>query len=306
MDRARTLSTLPKWSGVVRRRYESASDRCAAATRSEPARSAIVRATRRARWRPRTESSSRATARSARARPAGSRGAARSSSATVRSALREDRRAGPAPRGALPRIADPSPDRLGRLRPPARRAPARERPARRRRGRSGRAAAPRSCRAYRRRVASSQPQGRRGSPARPQGQGFIAATSRKSEGKTQAPPTRTTVMRFSSSGCRMASRTSRRNSGSSSNKRTPRCAREISPGAGRAAAAHEAGGRDTVMRRPERGRREEPAPRRKLPRDGMDLRDLDRLRARKRRAGSSAGGARASSCPRPGGPTRRT
>src|SRR5438034_290750 len=58
----------------------------------------------------------------------------------------------------------------------------------------------------------------------------MAATSWKAAGKRTAPAPRATVMRRASSGWRSGSRTFRRNSGSSSMKRTPRCASVTSPG----------------------------------------------------------------------------
>ena len=69
-----------------------------------------------------------------------------------------------------------------------------------------------------------------GSPYQPQGQGFMAQTSMNSHGKVCEPCTREMVTCPSSSGWRMDSMASRRNSGSSSRNSTPLCAREISPG----------------------------------------------------------------------------
>ena len=69
-----------------------------------------------------------------------------------------------------------------------------------------------------------------GCPYQPQRQGFIAQTSMKRLGYATEPAARTTVTIPSSSGWRSVSRTSRWNSGSSSRKRTPLCARLISPG----------------------------------------------------------------------------
>ena len=69
-----------------------------------------------------------------------------------------------------------------------------------------------------------------GWPYQPQRQGFMAQTSMKRLGYTAVPAARETVTTPSSSGWRSASRTSRWNSGSSSRKSTPLCARLISPG----------------------------------------------------------------------------
>src|ERR1700693_3151208 len=71
-----------------------ASARFAAATRSLPARSAIVRATRRARWSARAESERRSTAAAARRSTGGSRQRKRSKSLGERSALRKAGRDG--------------------------------------------------------------------------------------------------------------------------------------------------------------------------------------------------------------------
>ncbi|MEI7751152.1 MAG: recombinase family protein [Candidatus Omnitrophota bacterium] len=66
----------------------------------------------------------------------------------------------------------------------------------------------------------------------PHGQGFIAATKRKSAGNVIWLLAREIVMQPSSSGPRNVSSASRRNSGSSSRKRTPPCESDISPGRG--------------------------------------------------------------------------
>ena len=71
-----------------------------------------------------------------------------------------------------------------------------------------------------------------GSPAQPQGHGFIAATSWKRAGNSALRPARATVMRPDSSGSRSTSSTARCHSGSSSRNSTPLCASEISPGRG--------------------------------------------------------------------------
>ena len=77
-----------------------------------------------------------------------------------------------------------------------------------------------------------QPQSAAGSPRPPHGQRFIVATRRKRAGKSAWPPTRATETTPSSSGCRSDSSTERENSGSSSSRSTPRCARLASPGRG--------------------------------------------------------------------------
>ena len=65
---------------------------------------------------------------------------------------------------------------------------------------------------------------------RPQGQGFVAATSMNREGYSITSRARATVTVKSSSGWRIASSACRPNSASSSRKRTPPWARETSPG----------------------------------------------------------------------------
>ena len=71
-----------------------------------------------------------------------------------------------------------------------------------------------------------------GWPYQPHLQGFMAATSMNRLGKTSVPDTREIWTFPSSMGCRSTSRVSFWNSGSSSRKRTPLWAREISPGRG--------------------------------------------------------------------------
>lgn len=78
-----------------------------------------------------------------------------------------------------------------------------------------------------------------GSPSSPNGSkkatnqhGFIAATIWKRAGKSECRAAREIVMCPVSSGSRSTSSTCRLNSGSSSRKRTPRCASVISPGRG--------------------------------------------------------------------------
>src|SRR3990167_6857922 len=70
-------------------------------------------------------------------------------------------------------------------------------------------------------------------PAFPQGQGFMAATRIKLEGKTAVPLAREMETILSSSGWRKDSITLFSNSGNSSRNRTPRCARVTSPGLGK-------------------------------------------------------------------------
>ena len=65
----------------------------------------------------------------------------------------------------------------------------------------------------------------------PYAHGFIAATNITLAGKVTVPAARLTVTLPSSSGCRNTSRVERLNSGSSSRKSTPLCARLTSPGA---------------------------------------------------------------------------
>src|SRR3989344_4301374 len=69
-------------------------------------------------------------------------------------------------------------------------------------------------------------------PAFPQGQGFIAATNMKLEGKTAEPLAREIETILSSSGWRRDSITLFSNSGNSSRNKTPRCASVTSPGLG--------------------------------------------------------------------------
>ena len=69
-----------------------------------------------------------------------------------------------------------------------------------------------------------------GCPRQPHRQGFMAHTSWNRAGRCSVPQERATVTVPSSRGWRMASSTSRWNSGSSSRNSTPLWAREISPG----------------------------------------------------------------------------
>ena len=105
----------------------------------------------------------------------------------------------------------------------------------------------------------------------------MAATRRTSQGKTHAPPTRTTVIARSSSGCRIASRASRRNSAISSRKSAPRCASDISPGTGRAPPPTRPGAEIPWCGARNGGVRMSPAPVGKRARDRMHPRDLERL-----------------------------
>ena len=86
---------------------------------------------------------------------------------------------------------------------------------------------------YRLRASGKQVHSRFGSIAKPHGHGFIAAPIMKRAGHTTVPLARLTEMDPSSIGSRKASKTLRLNSGSSSKKRTPLCARLASPGARR-------------------------------------------------------------------------
>ena len=67
---------------------------------------------------------------------------------------------------------------------------------------------------------------------KPQGHGLSAATSIKSAGYVKLPYVLAICISLSSSGCRRISSAPLRNSGSSSINKTPRCAREITPGLG--------------------------------------------------------------------------
>src|SRR3989338_7560372 len=69
-------------------------------------------------------------------------------------------------------------------------------------------------------------------PVFPQGQGFIAATKIKLDGKMAEPLAREMETMLSSSGCRSDSITLLSNSGNSSKNKTPRCANVTSPGFG--------------------------------------------------------------------------
>ena len=69
-------------------------------------------------------------------------------------------------------------------------------------------------------------------PKYPQGHGFIEATSVKFAGNVSDDAAREIVTCLSSIGWRRTSSTLRSNSGSSSRKSTPRCAKETSPGRG--------------------------------------------------------------------------
>lgn len=69
-----------------------------------------------------------------------------------------------------------------------------------------------------------------GSPRNPHGQGFMAQTRENREGYRQLIFTRLMVISPSSSGCLRVSRICLSNSRNSSRKRTPLCARDISPG----------------------------------------------------------------------------
>ena len=93
----------------------------------------------------------------------------------------------------------------------------------------------------------------------------------------------------------------RRNSGSSSRKSTPWCARLTSPGRGPLAAADEADLAHGVVRRAERARARERASATSSPATLWIAVHLERLVGRERRQEARAGGARASSCRRRAG-----
>ena len=115
-----------------------------------------------------------------------------------------------------------------------------------------------------------------GWPYQPQRQGFMAQTSMKRLGYTAVPAARDTVTIPSSSGWRRASRTSRRNSGSSSRNSTPLCARLISPGW--SCAPPDMAAAETVWCGERKGRCAtigDSGPRQA--RDGVDLRGLEHL-----------------------------
>ncbi len=156
------------------------------------------------------------------------------------------RPAGTAAARAPRRPARGRPRTLRLPRPRRSRRPARR--ARRRSNRSGREAGRRAVRDSGRLWAGVQRHGRRSSPLKPHGHGFIAATSTKRAGKTAVRAARAIVTRPSSSGCRSTSSTRRSNSGISSRNSTPLCASEISPGRGNGAAADEGDVRNGVMR----------------------------------------------------------
>ena len=100
---------------------------------------------------------------------------------------------------------------------------------------------------------------------------------------------------------RSASSASRRNSPSSSRKRTPRWARVTSPGPRRRRRPRSApGGRDRVVRRPERAAPPAAAPSSR-PAGAGDPGHLERLVGRAAAAGSTAAGAPPASCPRRAG-----
>jgi len=204
-------------SRVAGERNRAASSRCSGSTRGDPPRSAIVRATRRSRSVPRPVRASRSASATARAMPAGV-------SPQVARNRRPARRPFSAPlrrtwtrRAALMRcatIADDSGSRPAINAAGGTRAIVTQRSIRSRSG-------PETRPAY----LSGTPIGHRhrpyGSPAKPHGQGFMAATSWNRAGNRMARPTRAMDTCPSSSGWRSASSTSRPNSGSSSRNSTP-------------------------------------------------------------------------------------
>ena len=196
-----------------------------------------------------------------------------------------------------PRLLHARPDggrRSRRLRPC--RGPTRRAPAPRRAGRSGRGAARRSsCDSARRRAASTcrHAAGRRGSR---RGTGSSRRRGGSGPETSRAPATRATETTPSSRGSRSASSASLRNSGSSSRKRTPKCAAKAPRGAGRRRRPREppptrrGAGSGTGARREARCPRED-GPRRSR---CASRRDFPRARAA---GGFRAGASRASSCP---------
>ena len=133
---------------------------------------------------------------------------------------------------------------------------------------AGRTAATRSDRS----ACGVQRHARRGSPRKPHGHGFIAPISTKRAGKTAVRCARAMRTTPSSSGCRSTSSACRLNSGISSRKSTPLCARLISPGRGieppPASATSE-----TVWCGARNGRaRERPVPGGEQPGDGVNRR----------------------------------
>ena len=205
---------------------------CASATCSHASTSAIVRATRKVRAKPRAESPSDSAWERRSSRAGGlKRPSARRRDSGTRALVR-----------ALPQrpcwrllpaltfcrsaaLAGPSPRCCRRISLGGTGSTSRKRSSRSRRGPDNR---PR----YARMAPGLHSQRRVGWPQKPHGQGFIAATRSTTVGYVTVPLPREIVIRPSSSGSRRASSGRRKNSANSSRKRTPRWARVISPGRG--------------------------------------------------------------------------
>ena len=136
------------------------------------------------------------------------------------------------------------------------------------------------------------------SPRNPHGHGFIAPTSMKRAGKTAVRAARAMRTHPSSSGCRSTSSTCRLNSGISSRKSTPWCARLISPGRGMLTAADERDVRDRVMRRAKRPLAQQPRAGRQQAGDRVNRRRLERFVEGQRRQDRRDAVAPSSSCRR--------
>ena len=156
--------------------------------------------------------------------------------------------------------------------------------------------------------------GRRGSARRcrciavadspwPHGHGLAAAKSWNSAGNVSALRAREIVTPRPRAAGAAPRGWSAENSPSSSRKSTPRWASVISPGRGGRAAADQPGGRDRVMRGPERAAGESPVGRRAAG-DARDLASPRRLAARRAAAGSRAVAARPATSRRPEGRRR--
>src|SRR3989304_4395110 len=100
-------------------------------------------------------------------------------------------------------------------------------------------------------IGGVQRHSRVGSLKKPQGQGFIAATSTKRAGKVRLVVAREIVTRPSSSGWRRTSRAVRRDSGGSSRNRPAVGPQRACAGGGEGAAADEPGVGDGVVGRGE-------------------------------------------------------
>src|SRR6266851_2858523 len=238
--RVMNLLEAPRVSGILEpedvhplSRYCSASATCASSMAARPSRSAMVRATRWTRWTARPLSCSLSAAASNNAWPWASRGASRRSWGPVSAPFHGPcgRRSLWRPRAAITRsrtsALDSAKTAVRSSSPAGCRGTSTCRSIRSRIGPDSRAR-------YRCRSIGVHSQSRRGSPAKPQGQGFDAAIRMKRAGSTACPRERATASRPSSSGCRSASSASRRNSVISSMNKTPRCARVTSPGRGTA------------------------------------------------------------------------